>query len=142
MPFMRYRRLTEEEFSAVEGEFVKFLASQGLDAAEWQKVKSDNPHKVEYLLDEFSTFFWDSTTSRIVYLEKVTKEDRWLFKFEESCAKVLRWQQSEVEAKPSISKGKKEFPEEARAREIFLLLEQGLVPCAESRHKELEQLFS
>lgn len=121
---------------------MKFLASLGLDAAEWQKVKSDNPHKVEYLLDEFSTFFWDSTTSRIVYLEKVTKEDRWLFKFEESCAKVLRWQQSEVEAKPSISKGKKEFPEEARAREIFLLLEQGLVPCAESRHKELEQLFS
>ena len=139
---MRYRRLTEEEFLAVEGEFVKFLASQGLDAAEWQKVKSDNPHKVEYLLDEFSTFFWDSTTSRIVYLEKVTKEDRWLFKFEETCAQVLRWQQAERDDKPSISKGKKAFPEEERGREIFLLLEQGLVPCAENTHEKLEQLFS
>ena len=72
---MRFRRLTSEELDAVEGEFVKFLASQGLDAAEWQRVKSDNPHKVEYLLDEFSVFFWESTTSRITYLEKVNVND-------------------------------------------------------------------
>ena len=58
---MRFRRLTSEELDAVEGEFVKFLASQGLDAAEWQKQKV-TIHKVEYLLDEFSTFFWESTT--------------------------------------------------------------------------------
>ena len=138
---MRYRRLTSEELESVEVEFTKFLASQGLDAAEWQKVKSDNPHKVEYLLDEFSTFFWDSTTSRITYLEKVTKEDRWLFKFGESEAQVLRWQMKPGSDKPEISKGKKEFPQEARGREIFLLLEQGLLPCTPNRHEELDQLF-
>ena len=54
---MRFRRLTEEEFAALEPEFVKFLSSQGIDAVEWQKAKSEKPHKVEYLLDEFSTFF-------------------------------------------------------------------------------------
>lgn len=138
---MRYRRLTSEELEAVEVEFTKFLASQGLDAAEWQKVKSDNPHKVEYLLDEFSKFFWDSTTSRITYLEKVTKEDRWLFKFGESEAQVLRWQMKPGSDKPEISKGKKEFPQEARGREIFLLLEQGLLPCTPDRHEELDPLF-
>ena len=138
---MRYRRLTSEELESVEVEFTKFLVSQGLDAAEWQKVKSDNPHKVEYLLDEFSTFFWDSTTSRITYLEKVTKEDRWLFKFGESEAQVLRWQMKPGSDKPEISKGKKEFPEEARGREIFLLLEQGLLPCTHDRHEELDALF-
>ena len=138
---MRYRRLTSEELESVEVEFTKFLASQGLGAAEWQKVKSDNPHKVEYLLDEFSTFFWDSTTSRITYLEKVTKEDRWLFKFGESEAQVLRWQMKPRSDKPEISKGKKEFPQEARGREIFLLLEQGLLPCTPDRHEELDPLF-
>ena len=138
---MRYRRLTSEELESVEVEFTKFLASQGLDAAEWQKVKSDNPHKVEYLLDEFSTFFWDNTTSRITYLEKVTKEDRWLFKFGESEAQVLRWQMKPGSDKPEISKGKKEFPQEARGREIFLLLEQGLLPCTPDRHEELDPLF-
>lgn len=138
---MRYRRLTSEEFAAVEGEFVKFLASQGLDAHEWQKVKSDNPHKVEYLLDEFSTFFWESSTSKISYLEKVTADDRWLFKFGENCAEVLRWQKAKSSSEPQISKGKKEFPEEARGREIFLLLEQGLLPCKPDRHEELSKLF-
>ena len=138
---MRYRRLTSEELAAVEGEFVKFLASQGLDAHEWQKVKSDNPHKVEYLLDEFSTFFWESTTSRISYLEKVTADDRWLFKFGENCAEVLRWQKVKSSSESQISKGKKEFPEEARGREIFLLLEQGLKPCNPDRHEELSKLF-
>ena len=139
---MRFRRLTDEELSAVEPEFIKFLASQGLDAPEWQKVKSDNPHKVEYLLDEFSVFFWESTTSRITYLEKINKDDRWLFKFSETEATVLRWTRSGSDAKPEISKGKKEFPEEARSREIFLLLEQGLIPCPEERHEELEKLFA
>ena len=138
---MRYRRLTSEELEAVEVEFTKFLASQGLDATEWQKVKSDNSHKVEYLLDEFSTFFWDSTTSRITYLEKVTKEDRWLFKFGESEAQVLRWQMKTGAEKPEISKGKKEFHQEARGREIFLLLEQGLLPCTPDRQEELDPLF-
>ena len=138
---MRYRRLTSEELAAVEGEFVKFLASHGLDAPEWQKVKSDNPHKVEYLLDEFSTFFWESTTSRIFYLEKVTADDRWLFKFGENCAEVLRWQKAESSSEPQISKGKKDFPEEARGHEIFLLLEQGLLPCTPDRHEELSKLF-
>lgn len=138
---MRFRRLASEELDAVEGEFVKFLASQGLDATEWQKVKSDNPHKVEYLLDEFSVFFWESTTSRITYLEKVNVNDRWLFKFNETNAEVLRWQKPDGEEKPQISKGKKEFPEEARSREIFLLLDQGLLPCTPDRHEELSKLF-
>ena len=138
---MRYRRLTSEELEAVEVEFTKFLASQGIDADEWQKVKSDNYHKVEYLLDEFSSFFWDSPTSRITYLEKVTKEDRWLFKFGESEAQVLRWQMKPGAEKPEISKGKKEFHQEARGREIFLLLEQGLLPCTPDRQEELDPLF-
>ena len=96
---------------------------------------------MEYLLDEFSTFFWESTTSRITYLEKVSADDRWLFKFNESSAEVLRWQKVEGKDKPDISKGQKEFPEEERGREIFLLLEQGLLPCTPDRHEELSKLF-
>ena len=138
---MRFRRLTEKELEAVEPEFIKFLASQGLDATEWQKVKSDNPLQVEFLLDEFSIIFWESSTSRITFLEKKSDTDRWVFKFEESKEHVLRWVIKEPGAKPEISLGTKEFPQEARSREIFLLLEQGLLPCTEDRHEELEKLF-
>lgn len=138
---MRFRRLTEEEFADLEPEFVKFLSSQGIDAVEWQKAKSEKPHKVEYLLDEFSTFFWESTTSRIKYLEKRTDEDRWVFKFDDKTARVLRWISSKNSVNPEVYKGTKEFPEEARGREIFILLEQGLLPCTEDRYTELEELF-
>ena len=34
-----------------------------------------------------------------------------------------------------------EFPEESRGREIFLLLEQGLLPCSPDREEELSKLF-
>lgn len=138
---MRFRRLTEEEFNAVEVEFTKFLASNGLDAPEWQRIKSDNPAQVENLLDEFSTFFWESTTSRIKYLEKVTDTEKWVFKFDESSAQVMRWMTSIEGGEPELMKGTKEFPEEARGREIFILLEQGLLPVSEDRHEELAKLF-
>lgn len=137
---MRFRRLTDEELKAVEVEFTKYLASNGLDAPEWQRIKSDNPARVEGLLDDFSTFFWESTTSRIKYLEKITETEKWVFKFEESSAEVMRWMSTNG-GDPELMKGKKEFPEEARGREVFLLLEQGLVPCPEERHEELEKLF-
>ena len=96
---------------------------------------------VEYLLDEFSTFFWESTTSRITFLERHTDEDRWVFKFSESRAKVFRLIHKKDGGDPDVYRGEKEFPEEARGREIFLLLEQGLLPCTEDRHKELDKLF-
>ena len=138
---MRFRRLTDEEFKAVEVEFTKFLASNGLDAPEWQCIKSDNPMRVEGLLDEFSTYFWESTTYRIKFLEKITETEKWVFKFDESSAEVMRWM-STGGSEAELMKGKKEFPQEARGREVFLLLEQGLVPCPEDKHEELEKLFN
>ena len=137
---MSFRRLTDDEFNAVEVEFTKFLASNGLDAPEWQRIKSDNPARVEGLLDEFSTFFWEATTSRIKYLEKISESEKWVFKFDESSAEVIRWTYTNA-GEPELMKGKKKFPEEARGQEIFLLLEQGLVPCPKERHEELEKLF-
>ena len=138
---MRFRRLSDKELEAVENDFVKFLSSQGLDAPEWQKVKSEDPEKVNFLLDEFSTLFWESSTERITYLERTTEADRWVFQFNESSAKVIRWVKKDGCENPELYSGLKEFPQEARGREIFILLEQGLKPCPEERHDELNKLF-
>ena len=138
---MRFRRLSDKELEAVENDFVKFLSSQGLDAPEWQKVKSEDPGKVDFLLDEFSTLFWESATERITYLERKSEADRWVFQFNESSAKVIRWVKKDGNENPELFSGVKEFPQEARGREIFLLLEQGLKPCPNERHDELNELF-
>ncbi|MBT7653293.1 MAG: hypothetical protein HN563_08245 [Flavobacteriales bacterium] len=138
---MKFRRLSDKELQAVENEFVKFLSSQGFDAPEWQRVKSEDPDKVDFLLDEFSTLFWESSTERITYLEKVSDMDRWVFQFSKSSAKVIRWVKKDGVESPELFSGVKQFPQEARGREIFLLLEQGLKPCPDERHKELNELF-
>tara|TARA_B100000767_G_C19568347_1_gene452127 strand:+ start:265 stop:729 length:465 start_codon:yes stop_codon:yes gene_type:complete len=138
---VRYRRLTDKELEAVEKDFVKFLSSQGLDAPEWQRVKSEDPAKVDLLLDEFSNLFWESSTERMTYLERKSDADRWVFQFSESSAKVIRWVKKEGSENPDLFSGMKEFPQEARAKEIFLLLEQGLIPCPKERHLELKNLF-
>tara|TARA_B110000091_G_C13607210_1_gene387209 strand:+ start:359 stop:790 length:432 start_codon:yes stop_codon:yes gene_type:complete len=139
---MRFRRLTAKELEAVEKEFVKFLSSQGIDSTEWQRIKSDDAEKIDFFLDEFSTLFWESSTEKITYLERKSDEDRWVFKFSESSARVIRWVQKEGDEKPELFSGLKEFPQEARSREVFLLLEQGLQPCPEEKHEELEKLFT
>jgi hypothetical protein len=138
---VRFRRLSDKELQAVEKEFVKFLSSQGFDAPEWQRVKSEDLDKVDFLLDEFSNLFWESSTERITYLEKTSDVDRWIFQFNESSAKVIRWVKQDGVENPELFSGVKEFPLEARGREIFLLLEQGLKPCPDERHKELKELF-
>ena len=138
---MRFRRLSDKELEAVENDFVKFLSSQGLDAPEWQKVKSEDPGKVDFLLDEFSTLFWESSTERITYLERKSEVDRWVFQFNESSAKVIRWVKKDGGENPELFSGVKDFHKEDRGQEIFLLLEQGLKPCPDEKHQELNELF-
>ena len=53
---MRYRRLTNEELESVEVEFTKFLASQGLDAAEWQKVKTTILTRLVFMMSSVRFF--------------------------------------------------------------------------------------
>lgn len=37
---MKYRRLTAEELSGLEKEFVHYLIINGIDAQEWEKLKA------------------------------------------------------------------------------------------------------
>lgn len=41
---MKYRQLTKEQFKSLHKEFARFLASQGIDKAEWEELKKIN-HK-------------------------------------------------------------------------------------------------
>ena len=65
----RYRRLTIEELEAVRPEFVKFLASEGIAADDWERKLREGSADVEACLDEFSEKFWDGATAAIACLE-------------------------------------------------------------------------
>jgi hypothetical protein len=132
----RFRNLTREELEGLELEFARFLASQGMPATEWARVSSEEPARVEELIAAFSTVFWETTTSRLTYLERHDGGDTWYFKFGESGAQVLR-----IDPEGTRFQGAKSYPEEARGHEVFLILEQGATPVPSERHDALDAMF-
>ena len=132
----RFRNLTREELQGLELEFARFLASQGMPATEWARVSSEEPARVEELIAAFSTVFWETTTSRLTYLERHDGGDTWYFKFGESGAQVLR-----IDPEGTRFQGAKSYAEEARGHEVFLILEQGATPVPSERHDGLDAMF-
>ena len=133
----RFRDLTKEELQGLELEFARFLASRGMPAHEWARVSSEEPNRVEFLIAEFSVMFWETTTSRLTYLERHEGGDTWYFKFGESEAQLLR-----IDPEGTRFQGSKSYPQESRSQEIFLILEQGATPVPSERHEELDSAFS
>ena len=133
----RFRNLTREELEGLELEFARFLASQGMPATEWARVSSEEPARVEELIGEFSTMFWETTTSRLTYLERQGGGEQWLFKFGEDSAQLIR-----IDPEGTQFRGSKAYEPEARGQEVFLMLEQGAEPVPSERHEELDNLFA
>jgi len=133
----RFRTLTRDELQGLEMEFARFLASQGLPATEWARISSEEPRRVEELIAEFSTVFWETTTSRLTYLERHDGGDVWYFKFGETDAQLMR-----IDPEGTRYRGSKSFHEEARGQEVFLILEQGATPVPSEKHEELDGMFA
>ncbi len=80
---MTYRILTKEQFESLHEEFAKFLASQQIDAKEWQQLKAEKPDVVEEEMSIFSDMIWEDVLSKTDYLEHFSPKVINLFK----CAK-------------------------------------------------------
>jgi hypothetical protein len=133
----RFRTLTRDELQGLELEFARFLASQGMPATEWARISKEEPGRVEELISEFSTVFWETTTSRLTYLERHDGGETWYFKFGPTDALLMR-----IDPEGTRYRGSKSFPEEARGQEVFLILEQGATPVPSEKHEELDTWFS
>jgi len=80
---MKYKRLTKEQFEALHQEFINFLASQSIDKAEWDKIKTDKPEVAEQELDVFSDLIWEGVLTNAHYLEHFSKNHIFLFHCQE-----------------------------------------------------------
>ena len=79
---MKYRQLTKEQLESLHKEFAQFLATQKIDAVQWQKMKSENSSLVEEELNLFSDMVWDQFLNKITYLENRSDYHLFLFKCE------------------------------------------------------------
>lgn len=129
----RYRTLTREELEEVESDLIQFLAESGVTAGDWERWKAADDPRVGELIESFSEGFWDRATSKITYLERRSEHEAWLFHFGTHEAHLLRCVVDASSGTAEWYEGTKTFEEEARGREIFLLLEQGAQPVDEAR---------
>jgi hypothetical protein len=72
---VKYRRLRKDELEELEGEFIKFLASNTVTADDWVKTKAETPEKAEDLLDVFSDIVFEKILEKVEYLEHKRPKD-------------------------------------------------------------------
>ena len=139
---MKYSRLTKEQFEELHPEFINFLATQSIDKAEWDKIKTEKPEVAEQELDVFSDLIWEGVLTRTEYLEHFSKNHIFLFQcFEKDIKSIvlkstvssidfltregLQWLSDNMfTEKIEMKTGKKFFTDE-RNKSIFELIQQG-----------------
>lgn len=141
---MKYSRLTKEQFEELHQEFSTFLATQTIDKAEWDTIKTEKPEVAEQELDVFSDLVWEGVLGRAEYLEHFSKNHIFLFQCFDTYIKSivlkslvpeinfmtkegLNWFSDNLFTETiEIKTGKKVFTEE-RNSSIFELIQQGSI---------------
>jgi hypothetical protein len=138
---MKYRQLTKEQFENLHEEFARFLATQSIDAKEWNQIKEDKPNVAEDEMNIFSDVVWDDVLTNTNYLEHFSETSANLFKCEADeihrIAIKINWDINLLEQKGfewlmqnpmdnavDIFKGSKPYNGD-RNTELFDLIEKG-----------------
>lgn len=66
---MKFRRLTAEELGEMEQEFIHYLIANGIDAPEWEKIKSAGGDEAEQWILGFSDMVLQKVLEGVNYLE-------------------------------------------------------------------------
>ncbi len=68
MKTTKFRRLTLAELTDVRDQFVKWLALNGISADHWQKIKAEEPQRMDALILQFSQVVFAGVIDQIEYL--------------------------------------------------------------------------
>ncbi|WP_236975225.1 DUF6495 family protein [Membranihabitans maritimus] len=80
---MKYRRLRKDELEELKPEFVEFLASNQIEAKDWERIKKEEIEKAERLIDIFSDIVFEKILSSVHYLEQRSPGTIRIFKFDD-----------------------------------------------------------
>lgn len=155
---MKYARLTKEQLEELLPEFIRFLASQSIDKAEWDSLKAEKPEVAEQEIDVFSDLIWDNVLEKAEWLEHYSKNHIFLFKLnKENMESIiihahtphadflteggLQWLNENIFSdEVQLTRGRKAFGEDKNA-EIFSLIQQGAALSDGELYKQFEDMF-
>jgi uncharacterized protein DUF6495 len=69
---LRFKRLSKEELTVLEKQFVSFLAAQSILAADWERIKKTDPERGESIIEDFSDLVYGSVMRDARFLERKT----------------------------------------------------------------------
>lgn len=72
---MKFQRLSMAELENLQDDFVKFLASQGIDAPMWQALKTKEIAKAEGIIDVYSDLVYAQALANCDYLEHISAKE-------------------------------------------------------------------
>lgn len=72
---MKFERLSKSELENLKDDFVRFLATQGIDAPMWQELKENNLEKAEGIIDVYSDLVYEQALSKCQYLEHISAKE-------------------------------------------------------------------
>jgi hypothetical protein len=105
---MKYQRLSSAELENLKDDFIRFIASQGIDAGAWTKMKSEDLDAAEEIIDIYSDLVYDQSLSKCVYLEHISAKEFKTIQFNDDEAIV---QGIKVNANSNINLNTPEFKE-------------------------------
>ncbi len=106
---MKYRRLTNDELKELEPEFVRFLSLLSIPAEDWERMKTQDPDRVELLIEDFSDAIYAKILRDVKYLEHRSPNELRTFFFSAEKAFMLSLQ---VDGESEVDFTKDQKPEE------------------------------
>jgi len=155
---MKYIRLTKEQLEELHPEFIRFLASQSIDKAEWDTLKAEKPEVAEQEIDVFSDLIWEDVITKAGWLEHYSAKHIFLFKLTETGMESivihahnthadfeteggLQWLNENIFSdEVHITRGTKPFGPDRNA-EVFALIEQGAILSDGFLYNQLIDMF-
>ncbi|MDN3707539.1 DUF6495 family protein [Myroides ceti] len=156
---MKYSRLTKEQFEELHVEFTNFLASQQIDKAEWDVLKTQKPELAEQELDIFSDLVWEGVLQTAKYLEHFSKSHIFLFQFDDNNIDTivikaldntvdflnkdgLQWLSDHIFTdQVEIKRGNKKFGADRNA-ELFEIIEQGGILSQGELYNQINEILN
>jgi cag pathogenicity island protein 24 len=154
---MKYKRLSVEELQALQMDFVNFLASMQITAADWEKMKKEKNEEANLLIDVFSDMVYDKVLNKISYLEFRDEKTLNIFYFGQDTVKLIglrvkegsklnlmvpdvmeQWNESN-QASVNIVRSERNYQKEKQL-EIFELLQTGCLITDDKLFKTLNSI--
>ena len=85
----KYKLLSQEELKEFKNEFIQYLIVNGIDAASWEKMKSEQPQHAAQILALFSDVVYEKILRKAKYLINAFNNTLFAFHYKETEAELI-----------------------------------------------------